>query len=112
MASVSTLPVPRTGRSRPRIVRPEVMTVERHAIVGQRMNYMARAHDALRAYGAAQQLVIQLGPDAIHFEIHRALRDGRQALHELLAELRADAGCLDGKCEDPIHRHPGHGQGA
>jgi hypothetical protein len=104
-----TAPAPqrrRTGGPRHQV------TIDRHLIVGQRMDYLARAHDALDAAGAAGQLIGRLNGDAITFEIHRALRDTRKALVALVSDLRRDVGCLDGLCDDPNHRHPGHGRGA
>lgn len=80
--------------------RPVLMTVQRHEAVGAVMDAIALASDALISNGAALQLLDrarqQTPGNVLLQEATRATHDTHAHLMQLLADLRARAGALDG----------------
>jgi hypothetical protein len=73
------------------------MTVERHQAVGEVMDAIALASDALLANGAAVQLLARMNAGPERNEALFASHDTHAALMQLLADLRAQVGRLDGR---------------
>jgi hypothetical protein len=89
--NVATAPARTNGHRRP--VRLEV---DRHELVGQVLDWQALAAEALLTNGAALALLDGFPRDALVYEAIRATHDTHARLMQLLADLRAAAGDLDG----------------
>lgn len=74
---------------------PQLVALERHAIVGAVMDSIARVQDSIFANGAAIQLLRRMRPGPERNEALRAACDTHVVLSALLAELRAQVGELD-----------------
>lgn len=79
--------------------RPVLIEVDRHAVVGSLMDWQALAQEALFANGAALQILTGLERDALVYEAIRATHDTHARLTRLLADLRKQAGALDGRTD-------------
>lgn len=93
--------------------RPALVQVERHAIVGARMEYQEQVRlSAVDIDAAIAFLRMASCPEVagVIDQTAGVLGQARVRLDALLAVLRADAGELDGLCESG--RHLGHGRAA
>lgn len=96
----------------PSVRRPVHVPVERHVIVGRRMEYQVLVDESITGVSAAQQYLQQAScPDhaGVVSEARRVLATQIVALRNLLALIKAESGELDGLCEVA---EPGHGAAA
>jgi hypothetical protein len=76
--------------------RPVRLEIDRHQLVGQVLDWQALAAEALVTNGAALAILDGFPRDALVYEAIRATHDTHARLMQLLADLRAAAGDLDG----------------
>jgi hypothetical protein len=90
----------------------EIVSIERHAVIGPLIAYSGDIQEALADNGAATQYLAALTHEWPALEAIRVLRDQRQTLTGLHQALRSQCGVIDGLCDAPHEHIPGHGDAA
>lgn len=96
--------------------RPAVVSIERHLIVGQRMEYQVALEQVITDLGASLQFLAFADVAPADYpqiaDAQRLVRLGRQGLANVLAMVKAESGVLDGLCDDEDGNALGHGRAA